>query len=66
MRVIHVVLLVRIGLIHGEALMRVCFISQTGKSSRGGGGDVDGESLEMDEQTRAEMEEAEREADRSW
>lgn len=38
----------------------------TGKSSRGGGGDVDGENLEMDEQTRAEMEEAEREADRSW
>ena len=44
--------------------MYVCYISQIGKSSRGGGGD--GESWEMDEQTRAEMEEAEREADRSW
>lgn len=35
-----------------------------GKSSLSGGGD--GEGWEMDEQTRAEMEEAEREADRSW
>lgn len=40
------------------------WILQTGKSSRGGGGD--GEHWEMDDQTRAEMEEAERDADRSW
>lgn len=39
-------------------------ILQTGRSSRGGGGNE--EHWEIDEQTRAEMEEAERDADRSW
>jgi len=47
-----------------EGFISCLCILQAGKSSRGGGGDE--EHWEMDEQTRAEMEEAERDADRSW